>query len=127
MDLEHGTKEYFDRDSARVVQYAKTAYNYLHTHGGDLLCDVRSMFTELQWKVLADFPRTLFKTNGVCIATSAERAAYHLLDNLPEDVVFVDRLKKKAGKDIGEFTDFLEDGLTHYSLRATFGRDFYES
>ena len=110
MDLKHGTKEYFDRDSARVVQYAKNANNYLHAHGGDLFRDVRLMFAKVQWKVFADFPRALFKTNGIRMATSAERAAYNLLNNLPEDVVPVDRLKEKAGKDIGEYTDFLEDG-----------------
>ena len=54
-DFEHGTKENFHPDSPRVVQYAKNAYNYLHVHGGDLLRDVRSMFAEVQWKVLADF------------------------------------------------------------------------
>ena len=48
MDFEHGTKEYFDRDSARVVQYANNAYNYLHAHGGHLLRDVRSMFAKVQ-------------------------------------------------------------------------------
>ena len=92
------------------MQYAKNAYNYLHEHGGDLLRDVRSMFAEVQWKVLADFSRALFKTSGICIATSAKRAAYNLLNNLPDDVVIVDRLKQKAGKNIGECTDFLEDG-----------------
>ena len=75
-DLEHSTKKYFDRDYARLVQYAKNAYYCLHVHGGDLLRDVRSMFAEVQWKVLADFPKALFKTNGIRIAISAERAAY---------------------------------------------------
>ena len=74
-DLDHDTKDYFDPDGPRVVQHAKNAYNYLHVHGGDLLRDVRLMFAEVEWKVLADFPRALFKTNGVRIATSAERAA----------------------------------------------------
>ena len=32
------------------------------------------------------------------------------MNNLPEDVVPVERLKEKAGKDIGEFTDFMEAG-----------------
>ena len=27
MELEHGTKEYFDRDSGRVVEYAMNSYN----------------------------------------------------------------------------------------------------
>ena len=109
-DLDHGTKDYIDPYGPRVVQHAKNAYNYLHAHGGDLLRDVRSMFAEVEWKVLADFPRALFKTNGVCIATSAERAAYNLLNNLPEDVVPVERLKETAGKDICECTDFLKAG-----------------
>ena len=107
-DLDHGTKDYIDPDGPRVVQYAKNAYNYLHVHGGDLDRDVRLMFSEVEWKVLADFPRALFKTNGVRIATSADGAAYNLLNNLPEDVVPVERLIEKAGKDIGECTDFLE-------------------
>ena len=47
-DLEHGTNEYFDQDSARVVQYAKNVYNYLHAHNGDMLFDVRSIFSEVQ-------------------------------------------------------------------------------
>ena len=42
--------------------------------------------------------------------TSAKRAAYNLVANLPVDVVSVDRLKEKEGKNIGECTDFLEDG-----------------
>ena len=61
-----------------------------------MLPDVRLMFAEVEWKVFADFLRALFKTNGVRIATSAERAAYNLLNNLPEDVVPVERLKEKA-------------------------------
>ena len=109
-NLDHSTNDYFDPDGPRVVQHAKNAYNYLHAHGGDLLRDVRSMFAEVKWKVLADFPGALFKTNGIRIAISAERAAYNLLNNLPEDVVPVERLKEKAGKDIGECTDFLEAG-----------------
>ena len=95
-DLEHGTKDYFHPDGARVVQYAKNAYNYLHDHGGDLFHDVRSMLAEVEWKALADFPWALFKTNGIRIATSAERAAYNLLANLYEDVVPVERLNKKT-------------------------------
>ena len=47
-DLEHGTNRYFNPDSARVVQYAKNAYNYLHVHGGNLLRDVRSMLADVQ-------------------------------------------------------------------------------
>ena len=100
-DLDHGTKDYFDPDGSQVVQHAKNAYNYLHAHGGDLFRDVRSMFFEVEWKVLADFFRALFKTNGIRVATSAERAAYNLLNNLPEDVVPVEHLKEKAGKNIG--------------------------
>ena len=94
MDLEHGRKEYFHPYGARVVQYAKNAFNYLHVHGGDLLREVRSMLAKVQKKVLADFPSALYKTNGLRIATSAECAAYNLLVNLPEDVVPVDRLKE---------------------------------
>ena len=37
--------------------------------------------------VLVDFPKALFKTNGIRIATSAEHVAYNLLANLPENVV----------------------------------------
>ena len=81
-DLDHGTKDSFDPDGPRVVQHAKNAYNYLHAHGGDLLREVRSMFAKVEWNVLADFPGALFKTNGIRIATSAERAAYKLLKNL---------------------------------------------
>ena len=92
------------------MQYVKSAYNYLDVHGGDPLRDVRSMLAEVQWTVLADFPKALFKTNGICIATSAERTPYNLLANLPENVVPVDCLKEKARQDIGEFTDFLKDG-----------------
>ena len=92
------------------MQHAKNAYNYLQAHGGDLLRDVRSMFAEVEWKVLADFPGALFKTSGIRISTSAERSAYNLLNNIPEDVVLVERLKEKAGKDIFECTDFLEAG-----------------
>ena len=55
------------------------------------------MFAEVEWKVLADFPGALFKTNGIRITTSAKRAAYILLTNLAEDVVPVERLKEKAG------------------------------
>ena len=109
-ELDHGTKDYFDFDGPRIVQHAKNAYNYLHAHGGDLLRDVRSMFAEVEWKVSADFPGALFKTNGICIAISAERASYNLLNNLREDIVPVERLKEKAGKDIGERTDCLEAG-----------------
>ena len=107
-DLEHGTKDYFAPDGPRVVQNAKNAYYYLQVHGGDLFRDVRSMLSAVEWKVLADFPGALFKTNGIRIATPAERAAYNLLNNLPENVVPVERLKDKAGKDIGESTEFLE-------------------
>ena len=91
------------------MQYAMNSYNYLYAHGGDLLRDVSSMPAEVQWQVLADFARALFKTNGICIATSAERGTYNILNNLSEDVVSVDRLKEKSGKDNGEGTDFLED------------------
>ena len=107
-DLDHGKKDNFDPDGFRVVQHVMSAYNYLHVHGSDLLRDVRLMFAEVEWKVLADFPGVLFKTNRICIATSAERATYNLLNNLPEDVVPVERLKEKAGTDIGECTDYLE-------------------
>ena len=75
------------------MQHAKNVYKYLHAHGGDLLLDVLSMFAEVQWKVVADFSRALFKTNGIRIATSAKHAAYNLLNNLPQDVVPIDRLK----------------------------------
>ena len=92
------------------MQHAKNYYNYLHAHGGDLLRDVRSMITEVEWKILVDFPGALFKINGIRIATSTERAAYNLLNNLPEDIVPVERLKEKAGNDIGECTDFREAG-----------------
>ena len=109
-DLDHGTKTYFDHDNPRVVKHAKNTYNYLHAYGGDLLRDVRSMFAEVKWKVLADFPGALFKTNGIRIATSVERAAYNLLNNQPKDVVRVERLKEKAENNIGECTDFLEAG-----------------
>ena len=74
-DLEHGTKDYFHPDGPRVEKNAKNAYYYLQVHGGDLLRDVRSMVAEVQWKVLADFAGTLFKTNGIRISTLAERAA----------------------------------------------------
>ena len=115
-DLDHGTTDYIDPDGSRVVQHAKNAYNYLHVHGGDLLRDVRLMFAKVEWKVLADFPRALFKTIGIRFATSAEHAAYNILNNLSEDIVPVERLKEKAGKDIGECTDFLEAGPeTHIS------------
>ena len=40
-----------------------------------------------------------FKTNSIRKATSTQRAAYNLLNSLPEDVVPVERLKEKAGKD----------------------------
>ena len=52
----------------------------------------------------------LFLTNGIRIAISAERAAYSLLNNLSENVVPVERLKEKVGKNIGESTDFLMAG-----------------
>ena len=68
------------------------------------------MFAKVEWKVFADFPRAFFQTYGVRIATTTERAAYNLLNNLPEDVVPVERLKKKVKKDIGECTDSLEAG-----------------
>ena len=93
------------------MQHAKNADNYLHAHGGDLPRDMRAMLAEVEWNILADFPGALFKTNGIRIAISAERAAYILLNNLPENVVPVERLKEKAGKDIGESTDFLEAGF----------------
>ena len=109
-DFNHDMKDNFDPDGPRVVQHAKNAYNYLHAHGVDLCREVRSMFAEVEWKVLAYFFGALFKTNGIRIATSAERAAYNLLNNLSEDVVTVERLNEKAGKDIGECTDFLEAG-----------------
>ena len=113
-DLDHGTKDDFDPDGPRVVQHAKNAYNYLHAHGGDLLRDMRSMFAEVEWKVLVDFPGALFKMNGIRIATSAERAAYNLLNNLPENVVPVERLKEKAGKHIGETPTFWKPALTRF-------------
>ena len=47
-DLDHGAKEFFDTDGARIIQHAKNAYNYLHVHGGELLRDVRSMLAEVQ-------------------------------------------------------------------------------
>ena len=65
-------------------------------YGGDLLREVRSMLTDVQWKILADFPKALFKTNGIRIVTSTERAAYNHLNNLPEDIVPVERLKDNA-------------------------------
>ena len=60
--------------------------------------------------MFADLPGALFKTNSIRIATSAERAAYKLSAYLPKTFVVVERLKEKAGKDIGECTDFLEAG-----------------
>ena len=107
-DLDHGAKEFFAPDGARITQHAKNAYNFLHVHGGELLRDVRSMLAEVQWKVLADFPRALWKTNGNRIASPAERAAFNLMANLPEDVIIPDLLREKASKDIGESTVFLE-------------------
>ena len=68
------------------------------------------MLADVQWNVLADFSKTLFKTKGIRITTSAEREAYNHLANLYENVVPVKRLTNKAGKNIGECTDFLEDG-----------------
>ena len=59
-NLDHVTRDSFDPDGPRVVQHPKNAYNYLHEHGGDLLRDVRSMFAQVEWKVLADFPRARF-------------------------------------------------------------------
>ena len=47
-DLDHCTKFYFDPDGPRVVQHAKNTYNYLHTHCGDLLLDVRLMLSEVE-------------------------------------------------------------------------------
>ena len=47
-DLDHGTKDYFHPDSARIVQYGIHAYNYLHALGGDLLRDVRSILAEVE-------------------------------------------------------------------------------
>ena len=58
-DLEHPKKDYFHTVGVRVVQYAKNAYNYLHAHDGDMLCDVSSMLAEVEWKALADFPGAL--------------------------------------------------------------------
>ena len=74
-DLENTTKKYFHPNSARVLQYSKSAYNYLHVHGGYLLREMRSLFAKVQLIVLAEFPRALVKTNGIRISTSAERAA----------------------------------------------------
>ena len=107
---EHGTKEYFDRDCARIVHHAKNAYSYLHAHGGDLLRDVRSMFTEVQWKVIADFPKRALQDQRHSRSDLGGVRRKQLLNNLFEDVVLVDRLKEKAGKNIGECTDFLDDG-----------------
>ena len=83
------------------MQYAKNAYNYLHAHSCELLSDLRSMLAKVNWKALAEFSGALFKTNGVRIATSAERAAYNILAHLPEDVASVEQLKEKARKNIG--------------------------
>ena len=77
-DLEHGTKDYFHTDCPRVVQNAKNAYYYLQVHGGDLRCEVRSMLADVQYKILADFPKALFKSNGPRVATSAELPACNL-------------------------------------------------
>ena len=96
------SQEFFDPDGARIIQHAKNAYNYLHVHGGELLRDVRSMLAEVQWKVLADFPRALWKTNGNRIASPAERAAFNIMANLPEDEIVPDRLREKASKEISE-------------------------
>ena len=96
-DFYHGTKDYFDPDGSRVVQHDKYAYNYLHTHGGDLLRDVRSMIAEVEWNLLAAFFGALFKINGICIATSAERGTYNRLNFIADDVVTVESLKEEAG------------------------------
>ena len=110
-DLEHSTKEYFHPDGSRVVQHAKNVYNYLHVHGGELLRDGRSMLAEVQWKVLADLPRPLFKTNYVCVETSDECAEYNFLANLPEmNVIPVERLKGKAESNIAECASFQKKG-----------------
>ena len=66
------------------------------------------MLAEIQWKVLADFPRALWQTNGIRIASPAEQAAFNFIANLPEDVILPDRLREKTSKDIGESTVFLE-------------------
>ena len=96
------------------MQHAKNAYNYLHARSGDMISDVRTMFAEVQCKVFADFPGALFKTNGICIATSAERAAYNLLNNLLEDVLPVERLNEKAGRISASATTFWTPALRRF-------------
>ena len=107
-DLDQGAKEFVAPYGARIIQHAKNAYNYLHVHCGKLLRDVRSMLAEVQWKVLADIPRALWKTNGNRIVSTAEQAAFNLMANLPENVIVPDLLMEKASKDIGESTVFIE-------------------
>ena len=101
---------YFHPEGAWIVQYAETANNYLHVHNCDLLHEVRSMLVKVQWKILADFLGSLFKTNNIRIATPAYNAPYNLLANLSEDVVLVKRLKEHTKRKIGKCIDFLEDG-----------------
>ena len=69
---------------------------------------------------MRQFHGVIIKTNGISIATSILRAVYNLLANFSDNVVPVDRLKEKAGKDIGKCTDFLEASpktlLTHCDI-----------
>ena len=66
------------------------------------------MLAKVQWNVLADFPRALYKTNENRIASPAERAASNLMNNLSENMIIPDQVREKASKDIGESTVFLE-------------------
>ena len=66
------------------------------------------MLAEVQWKVLANFPRALWKTSGKRIASPAEQTAFNLMANLPKNVIVPGRLREKASKDIGEWPVCLE-------------------
>ena len=58
-------------------------------------------------KLIAQFPRWLFRAYGTLSATPEEKAVFNFIRNLPPGMIVNDRLKKKARK-IGKTAEWLD-------------------
>ena len=54
-----------------------------------MLRTVRSFLSGVQWKILAVYPDTLWKTYGQWVANPTERATYNFMATLPKNVMSV--------------------------------------
>ena len=76
----------------------------MNDRGSEVLRLARLLLGEVEWNILAIFPEWLWKTFGSRVIAPTERAGYNLD---PVKVPFP-RVRKKARKDIGKYSNYLE-------------------